>query len=80
LLLQAEERHIHGLVDRHGVSDALGAVSDELGRGGGTIAVDGLGVPALRRVGRVLRCGETHHIRPLLQRLLVYPQELALLY
>ncbi len=45
--LQAEKGNVHVLVHGNGVADALGAVADELGRGGGAVAVDGLGVAAL---------------------------------
>lgn len=52
-----------------GVADAVGAVSDELGGSRGARAVDGHGVPALRRVGRVRGRREPEDIGPLLHRL-----------
>jgi hypothetical protein len=65
----SEECEIHGCMYGDGVADAVGAVSNELRRRGGALAVDGHGVPALRRVGGVLGCRESEDVRPLLHRL-----------
>ena len=52
-----------------GVADALAAVADQLGCRGSTLAVDGLGVAALGRIGRVLGASEAKDVGPLLERL-----------
>lgn len=62
------------------MADALGAVSDELGGGGGAVAVDGLGPAALGGVGGVLGGGEAEDVGPLLELLLVCWMRSALLF
>jgi len=71
LRADAEEGNVHGLVLRHAVADALGAVADELRRLGGSLSVDGLGVALLGGVGGVLLLGKAENVGPLLQLLLV---------
>ena len=70
-LSDAEERKVRGLVLRHGVSDSLGTVADELRSRRCAFTVDGLCVSALGRVRGILRSGEAEDVGPLLQLLLV---------
>lgn len=49
------------------MANALCAVTDELGRGCGTITVDGLRVTALRGVGLVGGGGKREDVGPLLE-------------
>lgn len=53
------------------MADALGTISDQLGGGGGAVAVDGLGPAALGRVGGVLGGGQSEDVGPLLELFLV---------
>lgn len=53
------------------VADAGTAVPDQLGRGRGSVAVDGLRVPLLGRVLRLLGCRQAEGVGPLLQGFLV---------
>ena len=52
---------------RNGVADSLGAVTNELGRLGRAVAVDGLGVSGLRGIGGILLLREPKNVGPLLQ-------------
>ena len=66
-----KEGEIHSLLLRHAVADPVGAVAHELGRGGGALAVDGLGPAALGRVCGVLGRGEAEDVGPLLELLVI---------
>lgn len=54
------------------MADALGRIADELGGGGGALAVDGLGPAGPWRVGPVGGRGEAEDVGPLLELLVVF--------
>jgi len=70
--LKAEEVDIHLVVLRHGVANALGTISNKLGRLCVARTIDGSSIPLLRSIGCRLRSGKTHDIGPLLHSLGIY--------